>query len=196
MKKVLSLLLVVSMIFTFSSVAFAGTWQEAESNKGVREYCTNPECGVECLGTFGCTCCEKCPNLLDETGTAVNIGGYANCHVESYLDLDVKDSAGNIIHYGEQITKYYWKAKCCDDCTGKGDCICHCGCPHCVDPMADDGDLSGKVDGAIDKAQNGFIKGIQSALEALRKVMYDLFDRLFEFLRLEDLLGKGPTESV
>lgn len=196
MKKVLSLLLVVSMLLTFSGMAFAGSWQEHEANKGVKEYCQNSECGVECTGTFGCNCCTQCPNFLNERGEAVNLAGFASCHVDCYLDLDEKDAAGNIVHTGSQVTVYYWKALCCENCTGKSDCKCHCGCDHCVDPLADDGDLEGAIENAQDKAQNGFIKGISSALESLRKVMYDLFDRLFEFLRLEDLLGKGPSERV
>lgn len=196
MKKILSLLLVVSMLLTFSGMAFAGSWQEHEANKGVKEYCSNVECDVECSGTFGCTCCGECPNALNDRGEAVNIGGYSNCRVDSYLDIDIKDSAGNTIHYGDQVTKYYWKSLCCEECTGMGDCMCHCGCEHCIDPLADDGNLGESIENAQQSAQNGFIKGIQAALTSLRKVMYDLFDRLFEFLRLEDLLGKVPSERV
>lgn len=194
MKKVLSLLLVVSMLFTFSGMAFAGTWQEYEANKGVKVYCTNNQCNVECSGTFGCTCCNECPNALNDRGEAVNLGGFANCRVDSYFDIDIKDSAGNTIHTGSQVTLYYWKSPCCEECTGKNTCMCHCGCPHCIDPLADDGDLKETIEGAQSSAQNGFIKGIQAALNSMRKVMYDLFDRLFEFLRLEDLLGKTPSE--
>lgn len=196
MKKIISLLLVVSMLFVFSSVAFAGSWQEAEANKGVKEYCTNSACNVECTGSFGCTCCAKCPNALNDKGEAVNIGGYASCRVDSYLDLDVPDSAGNIIHKGDQTTKFYWKSYCCPDCTGTNTCRCNCGCPHCVDPLADDGNLGESIEGGLDAGRNGFVKGIQAALNSMRKVMYDLFDRLFEFLRLEDLLGKTPNEQA
>ncbi len=188
MKKVLSLLLVVSMLFTFSAVVFAGSWQEHEANLGVKEFCQNEGCTNECSGTFGCTCCDKCPNLIDHTGAAVNVSRYSPCHFDFYFDLDEMDSAGNIIHTGTNKTQYYWKVACCDECTGRTICKCNCGCQYCVDPYADNEDLQDKIDDAQQSAQNGFINGIQSALKSLRQVMNNLFKALFDFIRIDEII--------
>lgn len=196
MKKLLSVFLAVTMILSLSLVAFAaGSLEEEQANIDIREYCTN--CGNACTGMFGCTCCENCPGHLDEFGNATNISGYLECRFGYYLDADVFDADGKLTHKGDNKTHYYWKAKCCDDCTGKVGCKCNCkngkeaNCPYCIDQEAEDG-VADKVEGGIHAAQNGFISGIQTALTAVRDVMYELFDALFEFLRLEDLLGKLP----
>lgn len=195
MKKLLSVFLAAVMIFTFASVAFAGSWYDEQANAGITEYCTN--CGNACTGTFGCTCCEECPGYIDADGNAANVAGYLACRYDFYLDVDIYDGDGHRIHTGDQKMHYYWKAKCCDDCTGKVGCKCNCkngdeaNCPYCIDEDADD-NLSDKVEGGIHAAQNGFINGIQTALTSVRDVMYELFDALFKFLRLEDLLGKIP----
>ncbi len=196
MKKLLSVLLAVIMIFSFSAVAFAaGSWEEEQANIGITEFCTN--CSNPCTGKFGCTCCEDCPGHIDERGDATNISGYLECRFGYYLDSDIVDGNGNIVHKGDNKVHYYWKAKCCDDCTGKVGCKCNCkdgkepNCPYCIDNDEDD-NIDDKINGGINAAQNGFINGIQTALKAVRDVMYELFDALFEFLRLEDLLGKLP----
>lgn len=195
MKKLLSVFLAAVMIFTFASVVFAGSWNDEQANAGITEYCTN--CGNACTGTFGCTCCENCPGHIDDYGNATNVVGYLACRYDFYLDVDIYDANGTLIHEGDQKTHYYWKAKCCDDCTGKVGCKCNCkngdeaNCPYCIDEDAND-DLNDKVEGGIHAAQNGFINGIQTALTSVRDVMYELFDALFKFLRLEDLLGKLP----
>lgn len=198
MKKLLSVFLATIMIFSFATVAFAaGSWNEEQANVGIKEYCTS--CGNACEGVFGCTCCENCPGHLDEKGNATNVSGYLECRYGFYLDADIVDDGGHTIHTGDNKMHYYWKAKCCDDCTGKAGCKCNCKtedgkankCPYCID-NDEDQNISDKVDGGIQAAQNGFINGIQTALISVRDVMYKLFDALFEFLRLEDLLGKLP----
>lgn len=183
------------MIFSFSAVAFAaGSAEEEALNKGITEYCTS--CSNPCTGVFGCTCCSDCPGHLDENGNATNVAGYLECRYGYYLDADVKDSKGNLVHQGDNKMHYYWKAKCCDDCTGKAGCKCNCEdasgvkCPYCMND--EDDNLNDKVEGGIHAAQNGFINGIQTALTSVRDVMYELFDALFKFLRLEDILGKLP----
>lgn len=197
MKKLLSVFLAAVMIFSFASVAFAaGSAAEEAANVGAREYCTS--CGNECTGVFGCTCCEACPGHLNENGEATNLTGYLECRFGYYLDADIMDGNGNVIYDGDNTVHYYWKVKCCDDCTGKTGCKCDCKlengktnkCPYCVN--TDDDNIDNKVDQGIQSAQNGFINGIQTALKSVRDVMYKLFDALFEFLRLEDLLGKKP----
>ena len=146
MKKVISILLALIMLFSVTCVAFAGSWQEEEAYQTIRNYC--PYHGKdECKGYFyydtnlkrqvGCDCCEKCPNYI-KNGVAVNIGEYSACRVDSYFDIDVMDKEGNIIHNGDLTTHYYWKAKCCEACTEKVGCKCNntedpdaCGCPYC-----------------------------------------------------------------
>ena len=198
MKKLLSALLAVIMIFSLASVAFAGSWNEEQANANITEYCTS--CNNPCTGKFGCTCCDQCPGHIDENGVATNTSGYLPCRFDFYLDVDIVDADGNIIHKGDQKVHYYWKVKCCDACTGKVGCKCNCKdgkdpkCPYCVDETEDDTDK--KIEEGIDKGRTGFINGIQKALTSVRDVMYKLFDALFKFLRLEDLLGKTPSETV
>lgn len=197
MKKLLSVFLAAIMIFSFASVAFAGSWNEEQANVGIKEYCTN--CNNPCTGEFGCTCCELCPGHIDENGNATNTSGYLPCHYDFYLDVDILDADGNIIHKGDQTTHYYWKAKCCDACTGKVGCKCDCkkgrepNCPYCIDDTKDD--VGDKIEDGIHKGQLGYINGIQKALTSMRDVMYKLFDALFKFLRLDEILGKWPSQK-
>ena len=193
MKKIISVLLTLIMLFSLASIAFAGSWQEEEAYKEVRVY--GPDCD-NCSGTFGRDHSTNCPNYVNENGVAVNIGEYSGCRVDSYFDIDEIDKEGNIIHKGDLTTHYYWKAKCCEDCTGKFGCKCNntdnkdaCGCPYC-EYTPDHTDE--KIEEGLEKGKQGYIHGIQTALKAVREVMYNLFDELFKFLRLDDVLGKWP----
>lgn len=200
MKKLLSVVLAVIMIFSFSAVAFAaGSWNEEQANAGITEYCTH--CSNPCTGVFGCTCCEECPGYIDENGVATNVSEYLECRYGYYRDIDIYVDGSSVpTHKGDQTIHYYWKVKCCDECTGKVGCKCNCkngkeaNCPYCIDEDAED-NIDDKINGGISAAQNGFIGGIQSALTAVRDVMYELFDALFKFLRLEEILGKLPPQT-
>ena len=205
MKKVISVLLSLIMLFSLTAVAFAaGNWQEEEAYQSIRNYCPYHGEG-ECKGYFyydedlkrqvGCDCCEKCPNYI-KNGVAVNIGEYSGCFVDSYFDIDTMNADGSLAHKGDLTTHYYWKAKCCGLCTGKSGCKCNntedldaCGCPYCkYKPDHTDE----KIEEGLEKGRQGYIKGIQTALKSMRDVMYELFDALFKFLRLDDVIGKWP----
>lgn len=215
MKKVLSFLLAALMIFSVGTVAFAGSYQEEAANAGVLRRCT--ECD-ECTGLFGCNCCEECPGYLDADGVATNTALYEACAFGFYWDVDVyklesdgsyarnEDGSYILLHKANPETagkvRYYWKALCCEECTGKKGCRCNnqdyenpCGCMGCY---FEPDHTEEKIQEGVEKGQEGFIKGIQSALSALREVMYDLFDKLFEFLRIDVILGKDrvPSEKV
>lgn len=203
MKKIISVLLALIMLFSMSAVAFAvGNWQEEEAYKTIRVYCPNCD---DCKGYFvydetlkrqvGCDCCDKCPNRIVD-GIAVNIGEYLACRIDSYFDLDTMNADGTLAHKGDLTTHYYWKAKCCDLCTEKRGCKCNntedkdaCGCPYC-EFTPDHTDE--KIEAGLEKGREGYINGIQTALKAMRDVMYEFFDSLFKFLRLDDVLGKWP----
>lgn len=189
MKKIISLALVVMMLFSLSVVAFAdaGSWDEAQTCASVTRKCA--VCDA-CTGKFGCSCCEKCPGAVDINGTPINLASLIECSYGYYVDRDFTAPDGTE-HFGDFETHYYWKTPCCENCTGLVGCHCNCGnCIYCPEEPKDEFDE--KFEEARETAINGFSKGIQSALTALRKVLYDLFDRLFEFLRLEDVLGKTP----
>lgn len=212
MKKVLSVLLAVLMIFSLTTIAFAkGSYREEEAQKGVLVRCT--ECD-SCTGVFGCNCCEDCPGYIDEHGVATNTAQFNGCAFDFYYDVDIyqhledgsvaknPDGTNKLLHKGDYTTHYYWKALCCEECTGRKGCRCNnqdydnpCGCPGC---FYEPDHTEEKIQEGIDKGQEGYTKGIQAALIAMRDVMYDLFNKLFAFLRIDIILGKDrvPSETV
>lgn len=212
MKKIISIMLAVLMIFSLTTIAFAkGSYQEEEAQKGVLFRCT--ECD-DCTGVFGCNCCNECPGYIDDNGVATNTAQFNACAFDFYYDIDIydyledgsvaknDDGTYKLIHKGTYTTHYYWKALCCEECTGRKGCRCNntdyenpCGCPCC---LYEPDHTEEKIQEGIDKAQDGYTKGIQGALLAMRNVMYDLFNKLFAFLRIDVILGKDrvPSETV
>ena len=211
MKKILSILLAALIIMSVGSVAFAGSYIEEGANATVLVRCT--ECD-NCTGKFGCNCCEDCPGYVDKNGVATNISQFLGCAYDFYYDVDVyqynpdgsvaKDADGKyiVIHEGTLKNRYYWTAPCCEECTGRKGCRCNntdyakpCGCPDC---LYEPDHTEEKIQEGVDKAQEGYTNGIQGALIAIRDVMYDLFNKLFAFLRIDVILGKDrvPSETV
>ncbi len=191
MKKVISIALVIVMMLSFSAVAFAeteGSYQESVIYADIERKCPNG-CDT-CTGKVGCNCCAACYGALNEEGLLVNIAKLGPCSFGSYIFTDIYDDNNQIVVTGDNKTHYYWKPLCCENCTGLAGCHCDCGCQYC--PKDTSNEVGDKIDGAIETGRNGFINGIQTALKAVRDVMYDLFEKLFEFLRLEDILGKKP----
>lgn len=209
MKKIISILLAALMIFSIATVAFAGSYIEEERNAEVCVRCS--EC-PDCTGKFGCDCCQFCPGYIDNNGVPINLSKFLDCAYDSYYDVDVFkydengavifDENGNAVleHKGDYTTHYYWKARCCEECTGRVGCKCNntdyanpCGCPCCLyepDHSAE------KIQEGLDSGREGYTKGIQGALLAVKQVMYDLFDKLFKFLRVDHILGKKPSDTV
>ena len=209
MKKIISLLLAVLMIFSVMVVAFAGSYKEEAANEGVLVRCAVCD---KCTGKFGCNCCAECPGYIDENGVATNSAQFLDCAFGSYYDVDIYkyDENGAIIkkddgtydleHKGDYKMHYYWKALCCEECTGRKGCRCNntdyenpCGCPCC---LYEPDHTEEKIQEGLDKGKEGFTNGIQSALIAIRDVMYELFNKLFAFLRIDIILGKQPSETV
>lgn len=209
MKKIISLLLAVLMIFSASVVAFADSYKEEAANEGVLVRCA--ECD-NCTGKFGCNCCTECPGYIDKNGVATNSAQFLDCAFGSYYDVDIYkyDENGAVIknedgtyaleHKGDYKMHYYWKALCCEECTGRKGCRCNntdyenpCGCPCC---LYEPDHTEEKIQEGLDKGKEGYTNGIQGALIAIRDVMYDLFNKLFAFLRIDIILGKQPSETV
>lgn len=209
MKKIISILLAALMIFSLATVVFAGSYTEEAANTDVLEKC---EACAGCTGKFGCNCCEACPGYINGDGVATNLAGYSICHYGSYYDVDVYeyDENGAVIknadgsfalkHEGDYTMHYYWKAKCCEDCTGKLGCKCNnqdlkenCGCPAC---FYQPDHTEEQIQEGLQKGREGYTSGIQTALIAIRDVMYELFNKLFEFLRIDVILGADRVPSV
>lgn len=198
MKKIISVLLAILMVFSLTVIAFAYGSREEEANcSDVRFYC---EFCDSCSGKFGCKCCEKCPGHLDENAEPTNTGLYASCRYDSYLDSDEYDPiSGDKVYEGDWFIHYYWKGMCCAECTGLKGCQCHnttdksCTC-QCVACSYTPDEFAEAVKDGIEAGRQGYTSGIQTALAAIRDVMYDLFNQLFEFLRIDIVLpGREPT---
>ncbi len=204
MKKVLSVIIAVIMAFSLLSVvAFAGTKEEADACAEIKVFCESCD---NCTGKFGCNCCENCPGYVDESGNATNVGKYSPCRYDSYYSYDVftyDETSQTYVasEQGDGKIHYYWKPLCCDNCTGLKGCQCNntddgadnCECAYCAytpDHFAE------QVEDGLESGRVGFMAGIQSALQSMRRVLYNLFDRLFAFLRVDELLGRTPTETT
>ena len=130
MKKFISLLMVVLMIMSVATVAFAapGSYKEEAANSYVFLKCE--KCS-SCTGKFGCECCEACPGYMGEDGVPDNLGEYLDCRFGFYYDIDVykynpdgsiktkSDGTYDLEHEGTFKMRYYWKTPCCGECTGK-----------------------------------------------------------------------------
>lgn len=158
MKKVISVLLAVVMLFTMGTMAFAVVIEEPE----ITDKCTCDDHEASSLGS--CHCCVLCPNID-----------------KSWLTSCAKDKSTDGSYDG---------SLCCAYCTGIFPCSCGCDC--CDPNNTDDG--SGSIFGPIDDevvedAQDDFISGFQKILKRISDVFDKLFDAIFEFLRVDDLLG-------
>lgn len=209
MKKFLSVFLAVLMIFSIATTAFAGSYLEEEAQVGVLVRCADCD---NCTGKFGCNCCINCPGYVDENNVAINTAQFLGCAYGQYYDTDVyaynsdgsvqknDDGTFKLEHKGDYKMHYYWKALCCEECTGRKGCRCNntdydnpCGCPDC---LFKPDHTEEKIQEGLEAGREGFTGGIQAALIAVRDVMYDLFNKLFEFLRIDIILGKKPSETV
>lgn len=123
-----------------------------------------------------CHCCPDCPSG--------NMMGFVTpCHKE-------KNAEGKWV-----ISSIY----CCTDCDGfiGNDGTCGCGCPCCT--LNADGTIGevnmpfgGNWDDLWDEeAQQEFVSGFQAILSRISDVFDKIFDAIFEFLRLDEILGRN-----
>ncbi len=157
MKKVISVLLAIMMLFSaMSTLAFAADVVSPEPK------CTCDEHKVSPVGS--CHCCVLCPNID-----------------KSYLTSCAKDGKADGTYDG---------SLCCAYCTGIFPCSCGCSC---CDPAGEDDNkpVIGPIEDIwTDDAQEDFIDGFQKILKRISDVFDDFFNKIFEFLRLDEVLGK------
>ena len=131
-------------------------------------------CGPDHKGGYDCLCCVYCPDLPE--------GRRVSC--------STKNADG----------EYEF---CCKDCQGflgvDGKCGCKADCECCV--LKEDGTTGGTGDfvapgGTLDEVwgeeqQNSFVEGFQAVLKKISDVFDKIFDAIFEFLRLDEVLGRN-----
>ena len=153
MKKIISVLLAIIMLFSVAAI----------STSAIVDDCGNhdPAKGE------ACHCCVNCPTL------APNL----------------------ILNCAKQNGVY---APCCPDCSGIFDginsCGCACECTVCADlnnslPSSGNGSLVDNLVTPEDKAS--FVEGFQAILKRISDAFSAFFDAIFEFLRLDEVLGRN-----
>ena len=83
--------------------------------------------------------------------------------------------------YDESTKTWY---VCCNLCNGLANC--NCGCPCCPKQ-----EISEESSGTLipEPVQDSLVERFRNALNKVIKVFDDLFDSIFEFLRIEDFFG-------
>lgn len=157
MKKIISVLLAVVMLFTMGTMAFAVVIEEPE----ITGECRCDEHDTSVIG--GCHCCVLCPNID-----------------KSYLTACAKDKSTDGSYDG---------SLCCAYCTGIFPCSCGCDCCDPNNQQKPGGVLGDGYEIWDEDAQDDFVSGFQKILKRISDVFDRFFDSIFEFLRLEDLLG-------
>lgn len=112
-----------------------------------------------------CYCCVDCP-ALDVTSLRLGCAVIVGDHYET----------------------------CCDNCKGFTTgyaCNCGCGCSYCkVTSSGTSSDLSDLKDQIWgEEQQNNFVDGFQAVLKKISDAFDKFFDAIFEFLRLDEILG-------
>ena len=111
-----------------------------------------------------CHCCLFCPNLD---------AGYVTSCAKGTLNSDVK-------------------IVCCYECTGLYGCKCGCEC--CKTGNENIGDDDNIMDEIItEQDKENFVDGFQAILKQISDFFDMLFDTIFEFLRLDEVLGRGDV---
>ena len=162
MRKIISVILAVLMLFSVMAVSASAAAGECKCDDHIE--------------SSACHCCIYCP----ENPTYAYV---TPCH-----------KAFNGQTYEILEGKF-----CCHECTGfinnKGECGCECDCCTLnIDGTM--GDLSTPVGGLWDEiwdedAQQSFIDGFQAILKRISDAFDKFFDAIFEFLRLDEVLGRN-----
>ena len=161
MKKIISIMLAVLMIFASMPISVGAT-----------DY-IYPESGTEY--TTECTC-EDHFDSDDE---------YCNCCLNcTNLKAGYKTSC---VKWNDEKSCY---EVCCFECSGIWPCSCGCECCKEHDENFED-----KNDSTLDEywgeeEQKNFVDGFQAILKQISDVFDRIFDAIFEFLRLDEVLGR------
>lgn len=156
MKKIISVLLVLTMLMSFGVVALAA----AVNNTTGTCRCIDHVDGA-------CTCCVFCPTLS------------LSAQTECLQRTEIID--GDTVSYAVVV--------CCDECTG----IVGCQCSGCVEEKEEGlGSLIGS-DGALipEETQETIVEIFQRILGQISAKFDEFFDAIFEFLRLDEVLGRN-----
>lgn len=109
------------------------------------------------------------------------------CHCCLYCD---KLDAGYVTSCAKSSIGSDIKTVCCYECTGIYPCSC--GCPCCATGDEDITDDDNIMDDLItEQDKENFVDGFQAILKQISDFFDMIFDAIFEFLRLDEVLGRG-----
>ena len=166
MRKIISLVLAVLMLFSVMAVS-ASAANECRCDDHVE--------------SSTCHCCIYCPENP-------SMGYVTPCH-KAYVD------GKYVLRDGVNAPEYY----CCEDCRGfinnKGQCGCTCSCCK-LNSDGTIGDSKTPIGGYWEdiwdeEAQEDFVTGFQAVLKKISDAFDKIFDAIFEFLRLDEILGRN-----
>ena len=83
---------------------------------------------------------------------------------------------------------------CCKDCDGIRPCGCDCEC--CTVNENIDDNKSNMDDYITEQDKKEFVDGFQAILKKVSDFFDMLFDTIFEFLKIDEILGKGDTPEA
>ena len=116
-----------------------------------------------------CTCCVYCDNL--------DVSLIMNCCFEN-----------GVVENGKLVTP----VPCCNFCDGIYPCDCgtSCGCKYCINQDKDISAGGSKLDELItEQDKQNFVDGFQAILKKVSDFFDMVFDAIFEFLRIDEVLG-------
>ncbi len=175
MKKSLSILVAIVMLFSCfamtASAAITGREMVAvdeDINGYIYQYKLYGDCTCTDAAHFdgeACHCCVFCPNLDD-----------------SYLTKCATEN-------NEPGETGFDGTVCCEECEGIWPCNCKCAC--CSDKNQDLEDNKNNIDDYWgEEQQEDFVNGFQAILKRISDAFDKFFDAIFEFLRLDEILGR------
>lgn len=177
MKKSISVLLALIMLFSCFSMVASAAYYEGEmvavgydvDGSVIHQYRVTSDCTCENaahLNSEECHCCVKCPNL--------DISYLTKCATENNEDGEIGFD-GSV---------------CCEDCTGIWGCNCKCAC--CGEKDQDLEDNNHNIGDIWDEQdQQDFISSFQAILKKISDAFDKFFDAIFAFLRIDEVLGNN-----
>ena len=176
MKKIIAVLLSVIMLFGCMAItASAGLTYGEQVPVGydaaggtIYQIAVTGQCEHHLDGEAApekCNCCVFCPNI--------DSSYFTGC-------ADAQNEAGETGFDG---------TLCCVNCDGIWPCDCGC---HCCGANHDLGDLDNNLgDYITEEDKENFVDGFQAILKQISDIFDKFFDAIFEFLRLDEILGRN-----